>query len=66
MDCHIKTVPNCSCGAEPRLRSSGGYIWIECKKKCGKKTGVYPEVFDGWVARANAARDWEKLVNKNG
>lgn len=55
----------CKCGADARTRNSGEYVWVECKKKCGMRTGVYREISVD-VARLKAVSDWNRLVKKDG
>lgn len=31
----------CKCGADARIRYRDPYLWVECKKKCGMKSGYF-------------------------
>ena len=37
----------CKCGADARIRYRMPFTWVECKKKCGMRTGYY---VDGWAS----------------
>ena len=58
-------IEKCKCGADGRLRKSGAYVWVECKKKCGVHTGSYKET-DIETAKAMAVAYWNRLVKKDG
>ena len=58
-------VEKCKCGSDGRLRKSGEYAWVECKKKCGVHTGLYREI-DIETAKAMAVAYWNRLVKKDG
>ena len=58
----------CRCGAEARIRSTEIYTWVECKKKCGMKTGVYHKMLKDRdpVAEQRAVEAWNRMVKNNG
>ena len=72
MTCHIE---KCKCGADGRLRKSGSYVWVECKKKCGRTSGYIHNTIDEDDARFKdgmetciqfAIERWNGLVKKDG
>lgn len=58
----------CKCGATARLRNKEPYIWIECKKKCGVKTGSYRAfcTSEAYEAEEKAIEDWNRMVSGYG
>ena len=71
MICPIK----CKCGADARVRKSGAYVWVECKKKCGRTSGYVHNTYDKDTADFQQYMDycvefainrWNGLVKKNG
>jgi len=54
----------CKCGAEARVRYRMPFTWVECKKKCGMKTGYYCDAYE--QSKRQAIDDWNRLVKKNG
>ena len=71
-DDNVKSIimpDKCVCGAEARVRYRMPFFWVECKKKCGMKTGCVrdslEELYDP-NAREEAVRIWNRMVNKNG
>ena len=61
------TNPNkCRCGASARVRDKNGQWWVECRNKCGMRTGYYTSIYDDVVARERAVSDWNRMVWKNG
>lgn len=56
----------CKCGADARIRSTDVYTWVECKRKCGMKTGVYHKFIKDRdpVAENKAVEAWNILVKK--
>ena len=58
----------CKCGACARIRYRIPVTWVECKRKCGMKTGYFAdgqEQFDP-AARNEAVRAWNRMVQKDG
>lgn len=69
MDQKIMPLPmKCSCGAYPRIRYKVPVVWVECRKKCGMKTGYFPDktVPHDPESEAEAILAWNKAVLKNG
>jgi len=62
------TLLPCRCGADARIRYRDPYVWIECKKKCGMKTGYIFEFVSAerWKSEQQAAEEWNRMVSKNG
>lgn len=56
----------CRCGAKARVRVKNGQWWVECRDKCGFRTGYYTSVYDDWVAQDRAIADWNRMVTKDG
>ena len=50
----------CKCGAKARIRHRDPYVWVECDKKCGMKTGSYL-VFVRGIAEQDAIKKWNEL-----
>jgi hypothetical protein len=44
------------------------FTWVECKKKCGMRTGVYCDGYEQCdpEARKEAIEAWNRLVKKDG
>ena len=58
--------PNrCVCGGAARVRFKDPYVWVECKKKCGMKTGSFM-VFVKEIAEQDAIKQWNKVVQQDG
>ena len=56
----------CRCGAESRIRIREPYLWVECKKKCGMKTGVFRIGLHQSEVEEQATVAWNKVVKKDG
>ena len=58
-----KTIP-CKCGAEARIRYKAPYTWVECKKKCGMRTGVFMDWYEFCdpTQRKRAVAEWNRMV----
>lgn len=58
----------CKCGADARIRFRDPYIWIECKKKCGMRSGFIFEFVSAerWKAEQQAVEEWNRLVSESG
>ena len=56
----------CKCGAKARVRNKGQYIWVECKNKCGMKTGTYRAycTSEAYDAEERAIIDWNRMVSE--
>ena len=57
-------VMDCKCGSEARVRYKIPYYWVECKRKCGMKTGFYPdkkEVRDP-QSEDEAVKAWNRMM----
>ena len=55
----------CKCGADARIRHKDPYVWIECKKKCGMRTGSHL-VFVKEFAEREAITQWNRMVQQDG
>lgn len=57
----------CKCGADARIRFRDPYVWVECKKKCGMKSGYIFEFVpaERWKSEQKAVDDWNRLVGEN-
>ena len=55
----------CKCGADARVRHRDPYVWVECKKKCGMKTGSFL-VFIREISEQDAINKWNGMVKQNG
>lgn len=60
----MPTPMNCKCGAYPRIRYKIPVVWVECRKKCGMKTGYFvdktmPHDPD---SEAEAIKAWNRMV----
>ena len=57
----IKPV-KCKCGASARVRYKEPYVWIECKDKCGNKSGYYFVFLSTEIEKAEkqAIEAWNK------
>ena len=56
----------CKCGGCARIRYRIPVFWVECRKKCGMKTGYFAdgnEPFDP-QARDKAVIEWNRMVQK--
>ena len=60
---NIKPLP-CKCGSAARIRYKDPYVWVECKKKCGMKTGSYL-VFVKETSERDAIVKWNDMVSQN-
>ena len=61
---NVKPLP-CKCGADARIRYRMPCTWVECKKKCGMRTGWY---FDWYEQRdpdaeEEAVKAWNRMVS---
>ena len=59
---------NCVCGSYARVRYKIPVVWVECRKKCGMKTGYYvdkniPHDPDSEEEAINA---WNRMVQRHG
>ena len=62
-------IPNkCTCGADARVRYRIPFFWVECKKKCGMKTGFHCDGYEQCdpEAREAAVKDWNRMVSGHG
>jgi hypothetical protein len=61
----IKAV-KCRCGSPARVRYRIPVTWVECKNKCGIKTGFYPDVTEQAdpESRNSAIRDWNMMISR--
>lgn len=57
----------CKCGSDARVRYRLPYYWVECKKKCGMKTGFHLDVFNQCnpKAKQEAIEEWNRLVRES-
>ena len=53
----------CRCGAKARVRNKDNRWWVECRDKCGCRTGYYTSVYDDEIARERAVSDWNRMVD---
>lgn len=58
----------CSCGAEARIRYRMPFTWVECKKKCGLRTGVYSDWYEQRdpESEREAIQEWNRMVQDDG
>jgi hypothetical protein len=58
----------CRCGADARIRHRDPYVWVECKKKCGMKSGyIFLWIPDlDHKAEQFAIEQWNRVVQKDG
>lgn len=66
---HGNILPSkCRCGAESRVRYRIPVTWVECRKKCGMRTGFYPDINEQHDPEAvdKAINEWNRMVSKNG
>jgi hypothetical protein len=56
----------CSCGAYPRIRYRIPVVWVECRRKCGMKTGFYPDKAGTHDpdSEAEAIMAWNRMVSE--
>ena len=68
-------IEKCKCGADGRLRKSGGTAWVECRKKCGRTSGYFRSPLDEDNQLFLKSMDncvklaidrWNRLVKKDG
>ena len=61
------TLSKCTCGAEARIRYRMPFTWVECKKKCGVRTGVFCDYYEQHDpdAREEAIKSWNALIANN-
>ena len=58
----MEKVLNCKCGAKARKRYRDPYLWIECDKKCGMKTGFHKcSVVDDFEVIKCAIEEWNRM-----
>lgn len=55
----------CKCGADARIRHKDPYVWVECKKHCGMKTGSHM-VFIRELSEQDAIKQWNRMVQDDG
>ena len=57
----------CRCGADARIRYRIPCHWVECKKKCGMKTGFFPDRYEHYdpEARERAVEEWNRMVMRS-
>lgn len=58
----------CKCGAEARIRFKDPYIWVECKKKCGMRSGFH-FIFistEKELCTEHAIEQWNRMVQDDG
>ena len=57
----------CKCGSAARIRYRMPYTWVECKKKCGMRTGSFVDGYDqrDLKAERKAVQEWNRMVNKD-
>lgn len=61
----MELTPCPNCKSKARIRHNEPYTWIECKKKCGMKTGFYHD--SDADALYKATKEWNSLKEgKNG
>ena len=55
----------CKCGKQAKVRYRMPYTWVECKKKCGMRTGVYCDCYEQHDpdSRREAIAEWNKRVS---
>lgn len=58
----------CKCGADARIRYKTPVFWVECKKKCGMRTGYFPDVCEQYdpESKEKAVREWNRMVESDG
>ena len=58
----------CTCGADARIRYRIPVTWVECKKKCGMKTGFFPDCSEQYDpdSQRQAVEAWNRMVKKHG
>lgn len=68
MDNTILKPVNCKCGSPARVRYKIPVTWVECKKKCGMKTGFYVDGYEQRDPEAEnkAIMEWNRMVFKDG
>ena len=62
----------CLCGSDARIRCKGNMAWVECRKKCGRRT-VYMhfeedgEMITKEIARQAVIKLWNEdiIIRKN-
>lgn len=59
---------NCVCGSYARIRYKIPVVWVECRKKCGMKTGYYVDktVPHDPDSEEEAIQAWNRMVQKHG
>ena len=52
----------CKCGAAARIRYKDPYVWVECKNKCGNKSGYHFVFLSTEIEKAEeqAIASWNK------
>lgn len=57
----------CKCGAIARIRYRMPVTWVECKRKCGMRTGYFCDGYEQFdpEAREEAVKAWNRMVQKN-
>ena len=58
----------CVCGYPARVRYRIPVTWVECKNKCGMKTGYFPDINEQAdpESREKAIAEWNRMVSKHG
>ena len=58
----------CRCGYPARIRYRIPVTWVECKNKCGMRTGYFPDINEQADpdARNKAVEAWNRMVSKDG
>lgn len=59
---------NCVCGSYARVRYKIPVVWVECRKKCGMKTGYYVDknIPHDPDSEEEAINTWNRMVQKHG
>ena len=52
----------CKCGSEARVRYKSPYAWVECKAKCGMKSGYILDIIGRENAERSAIIRWDSEV----
>ena len=59
---------NCVCGGAARVRYKIPVVWVECRKKCGRKTGYFVDkaIPHDPDSEEEAIQAWNRMVQENG
>jgi hypothetical protein len=63
----METKPlHCKCGAEARIRYRMPVFWVECKRKCGMRTGYFSDWYEQLdpESREEAVKAWNRMVSE--